>query len=148
MHLRIGSKAIGFTTKDLVSVLIVAVMGGLMYFVAHNLTLGQERGFSGLAKLLETMNAHQSQTLEKLGANQHALLELVHQNRTQMQDDLTRQNMLVNEQTLALRRAVDEQTHSIRRMMVTLNYNLNHEPADRIPLEFLPSEMPHPERAR
>jgi septal ring factor EnvC (AmiA/AmiB activator) len=139
---------LGFSTKDLVSVLIVAAMTALMYFVAHNLTLGQERGFTGLAKLLETMNAHQNQTLDKLGTNQQALLELVHVNRAQMQDDLTRQNMLVNDQTLSLRRAVDEQTKALRRMLVTLNYNLSHEPADRIPLEFVPSEMPHPERAR
>lgn len=148
MHLRIGGEAIGFTTRDLANVLVIMVLGALMYFVAHNITLGQERGFLGLAKLLETMNAHQNQTLDKLASNQQTLLELVHTNRAQMQEEVTRQNLLVNEQTIALRKAVDEQTHSIRRMMVTLNYNLNHEPSERIPLEFLPSEMPHLERPR
>jgi hypothetical protein len=123
-------------------------MTALMYFVAHNLTLGQERGFMGLAKLLETMNAHQNQTLDKLATNQQALLELVHVNRADMQEDLTRQNMLVNQQTLDLHKAVDEQTHALRRMLITINFNLNHQPEDRIPLEFLPSEMPHPERPR
>jgi hypothetical protein len=148
MHLRIGSKAIGFTTKDLVSLVLVFVMGALMYFVAHNLTLGQERGFAGLAQILQHMNVNQAASLDKMNTNQQILLELVHSNRENMKDDFTRQNTLVNAQTVALHKAVDEQTTTIRKMLISLNYNLNHAPEDRIPLEFVPSEMPHPERAR
>jgi hypothetical protein len=130
MQLRLGGKAIGLQTKDLVSVLMVVLLGVFGYFMADNMTKGQERGFVGLAQILD-----------KLNTNQLALLELVHTNRSQLLEELGRQNQQVAAQTAALRQAFDEQSREIRRLFITLNYNFSHEPDERLPLEFLPSEV-------
>lgn len=153
LDLRIGGQALGFTTKDLVNVLIVLVLGGFGYFLAYNVTNNQQRGFAGLSKVLEQGATHQTQVLDKFSVvlerfatNQAALLTHVQQNREHMSSEMRAQSTLLFQQTEALRIMFDEQTTLMRKMLVTINYNLNHEPHERIPLEFTPSEMP--QRAR
>ena len=143
LDLRIGGQSLGFTTKDLVNVLIVILLGGFGYFLAYNVTANQQRGFDALAKVMEQNSTNQSQVIEKLATNQAILIDHVQVNRENMRQEVRQQNVLLNEQTQALQVLVDSQTKEIRRMLITLNYNLSHEPQERIPIEFAPEEMRH-----
>jgi hypothetical protein len=146
MEVRIGNKALGFTTKDLVSVLIVMLLGGLMYFMSHTLAVGQDRGFAGLTQVLEKQNIHQLQILEKLSENQHALLESVVQNRSQMMEQLSQQNTMLLQQTTAFQEAFSEQTKELTRKLGVVNYNIGRAPQDHLPLDLAPQDFPTPLR--
>jgi hypothetical protein len=142
-ELKLGNRSVGITSKDILSIIIVILLGVFGYFMSHNvmegqakITAGQIEGFTAIAKVIEQNSAHQTQLLEKMNGNQTILLELVHTNRTQMTDELSKQNEQVSQQTTALKAAVDEQTREINRRLAVLNYNLAHEPNDRIPLEL------------
>jgi hypothetical protein len=141
MEVRIGNKSLGFTTKDLVTVLLVIGFSALVYLLIQNLSAGQAQGFTGLAQILDKMNAHQLQSFEKMNLHQETLTALVHTNRQQMQEQLSVQNQMLNDQTAEVRKGQVDLGNQLRRMLITMNYNLAH-PNDPIPLEFIPEEMP------
>ena len=126
-----AQKSVGMTTQNLPQVLIIGLLGAFGYFMAHNLALGQERGFGAMAQILEKMNTHQQE-----------LIAQVQTNRQRLTEDLSRQNQLVDAQTLALRQTVDEQTavmstkfDALTHALVVLSYNMGREPSDRLPLD-------------
>ena len=152
MELRIGSKSLGFTTKDLASVLIIVVLAGLGYFMAHNVTENQRQGFAGLAQILEKMAENQQQSLDKMAGHQQALVDLVHTNRAQMQDQIGKQNQQLTEQTTQLTKEIHEQTaqlntnrtrledrleaymEKLQQWFTVTNYNLRQAPENQLPL--------------
>ena len=148
LELRVGTKSLGISAKDLVSFGVVILLGGLIYFMANNITTGQDRGFASLAKILEHMGANQQQTLDRLSQNQQVMLELVHTNRSQMMTELSKQNEQVSGQTAALQAAVDAQTAALRKMLITINWNMGRDPNERIPLEMMPGDMSKPAQGR
>jgi hypothetical protein len=141
MEVRVGTKSIGFTTKDLVTVLLVIGFSALVYLLIQNLSAGQAQGFTGLGQILEKMNAHQLQSFEKMNLHQETLTALVHTNRQQMQEQLSVQNQMLNDQTAEVRKGQVDLGNQLRRMLITMNYNLAHPDAP-IPMEFIPEEMP------
>jgi hypothetical protein len=140
MEVRVGTKSIGFTTKDLVTVLLVIGFSGLVYLLIQNLSAGQAQGFTGLGQILEKMNAHQLQSFEKMNLHQETLTALVHTNRQQMEEQLSVQNRMLNDQTAEVRQGQVNLGNQLRRMLITVNYNMAH-PDNPIPLEFTPEEM-------
>jgi hypothetical protein len=141
MEVRIGNKSLGFTTKDLVTVLLVIGFSGLVYLLIQNLSAGQAQGFTGLAQILDKMNTNQLHSFEKMNSHQDTLTALVHTNRQQLEEKLSVQNQILHEQTIEVRKGQVDLGNQLRRMLITMNYNLAH-PNDPIPLEFTPEEMP------
>jgi hypothetical protein len=141
LELKVGSKSLGVTTKDLVSLVVMLGAFAGFYLVSEHLNDGQKHGFAGLAKILEQNNAHQAQLLEKISLNQASLIEIVHQNRQEMTEQVARQNTLVNQQTIELRQDVDNQTKAMHHEHVMLNFNLTQEPPQRLPLDVTPEEL-------
>ena len=133
-----AQKSVGMTTQNLPQVLIICLLGAFGYFMAHNLALGQERGFGAMAQILEKMNTHQQ-----------GLIELVQSNRQRLTEDLGRQNQLVDAQTQALRQTVDDQTtvisakfDQLTHSLVVMSYNMGRDPSDRLPLDTPCDQVP------
>jgi hypothetical protein len=152
LELKLGSKSLGITMKDLGQfVVIVGAFAGF-YLVSEHLSAGQVQGFAMLTKVLEQNNTHQMQLmeqdnvhfmqlLEKITTQQASLIEIVHHNRQEMTEQVARQNTLVNQQTTELRQEVDNQTKTMHHEHVLLNYNLTRDPATQMPLDVTPEEL-------
>jgi hypothetical protein len=141
LELKVGSKSLGITTKDLVSIVVMLGAFAGFYLVSQHLNEGQKHGFAGLAKILEQNNVHQMQLLETMHGNQVSLIELVHHNRQEMSEQLVRQNTLVHQQTTELRQDVENQTKTMHHEHVMLNFNLTRDPTTQVPLELTPEEL-------
>lgn len=141
LHLDLRNRTLGFTTKDLLPVLLVALIGVFAYVMVQNLSAGQAQGFAGLAQILEKMNVYQQQSLEKMNANQLTLLELVHTNRQEMTKDIQRQTTQLQEQTAEIRRLLDDQTRLVHQDHVILDYNARQDPGNQVPLGTSPEQM-------
>jgi hypothetical protein len=164
LNLRLGSKSIGLTGPVIIPALCLVLLGGFGYFMAHNLTTNQERGFAGLAHILETMGTFQRESMEKANSNQKEMIallqenramtrdklqnlgELVTTNRTELAGELRAQNQLVFSQTQELRQAVEAQTTELIKRLSILSYNIDRPPGERLPLNVSPEQLPQPER--
>jgi hypothetical protein len=141
LELKVGSKSLGITTKDLVSIVVMLGAFGGFYLVSEHITAGQTQGFAMIAKVLEQNNTHQMQLLETMHGNQIALIELVHHNRQEMSEQVARQNTLVHQQTAELREEVANQTKAMHHEHIMLNFNLTRDPATQMPLGLTPEEL-------
>jgi hypothetical protein len=157
LELKVGSKSLGITTKDLVSIVVMLGAFAGFYLVSEHLNAGQTQGFAMLAKvieqnnthqlqILEQDNAHHLQLLEKITTQQASLIELVHHNRQEMTEQISQQNTLLHTQTAELRQEVENQTKTMHREHVMLNFNLTRDPGTQIPLELTPEEVRSPQR--
>jgi hypothetical protein len=156
---QIGSKGFALTTKDLVTVLLIVGMGVGFYLAVLSLSTGQARGFSGLERILDHMATNQAAfmdrlattqggVVDKLASMQTLVLERLAADRTHADEVLTRQNQQVSDQTTALQHLVDDQTGALRKMLIILNWNLGHAPAEHLPIEWDPAHLPPTERGR
>jgi hypothetical protein len=145
---QIGSKGFALTTKDLVTVLLIVGMGVGFYLAVLALNTGQARGFAGLERILDHMATNQTAFVDKLTTTQTLVLERLAADRAHTDEILVRQNQQVNDQTTALQRLVDDQTGALRKMLIIVNWNLGHDPAEHLPIEWDPAQLPPPERGR
>lgn len=134
LEVGVGDKRIAVTSRDLISVLLIAVAGLGGYFVASQITNNQQHGLNALAAMVEKMASHQA-----------VLVELVHTNRQQMEAELKSQNALLQQQTTMLTGKVDEQSHDLEtkfekvyRELNMLNYNLHRDISEQLPLNGTP----------
>jgi hypothetical protein len=141
LELKLGSKSLGITAKDLVSVVVMLGAFAGFYLVSQHINAGQAQGFVMLTKVLEQNSAHQMQLLELIHANQASLIELVHHNRQEMTEQISQQNTLLHTQTAELRQEVDNQTKVMHREHIMLNFNLKRDPATQMPLDVTPEEL-------
>jgi hypothetical protein len=129
LELRIGSKSLGFTTKDLVSVLLVVAVCVGFYLAFQSLTDGQSRGFqqqqAGFTKL--------EHLLELLHTNQAALLVALRENREVTGGILREQNELLRLQTEQLTTnqagivaGMQQQTSHLRQWFAILLFKMEH----------------------
>ena len=120
MELRLGSKSLGLTTRDLIPVLLLIMIGVLGYFRTKILDGG----------------------MQTLGANQAAMRgEMHHQNSLlQTQTEVSRQEL--RQQNVLLH----QYTEYTRALLETLNYNLGRPPGEHLPLGRAPPRPPGGER--
>jgi hypothetical protein len=143
LQLQLGSKSFGVSAKDLVSVLLVVVMGVGFYLTVNSLTdrldrgnLNQEEGFRKLEKLTELTHV-----------NQAAMLAALQQNRDVTGNLIREQNELLRQQTEQLTKnqagivdGLHQQTGHVRQWFAVLLHKLQH-PDQPISLDIpLPQE--------
>lgn len=146
MAIQIGTKSVAITSRDIVSVLLVLVMGIGFYLTVNSLTQNQERGFQrqdlGFQKL--------EKILDVLHTNQTAMLAALQQNRDVTGSRLDKQNDLLHEQTEAFDHKIVRLTEYIEawfsemgRRQELMNHNALH-PDKALPLRAPPPAEDHP----
>jgi hypothetical protein len=145
LELKVGTKSLGLTTKDLLSFVLVAAMAVGFYLAFTALTKGQDlmstnqqEGFRKFEHLLDIIHS-----------NQTAMLAEIQRNRVDMGAIEREQNTLLATQTQELTTALQAQTALMRSEMVdlqrrlaTLNWNQGRPPEERLPLELAPPTPP------
>lgn len=135
LGLTIGGKTIGIQTRDLVSVLLIAL-----------LSVGAYLGYLGQDKRLSVIETHQAHVFEALTAQTATLLEAVHGQRSFITERLSEQRQFVLDKLQDNRTAMAGETKDLKRILSILQYNLGHPLEDRIPFEInhAPTETPVP----
>jgi hypothetical protein len=151
LELRVGSKSLGFTTKDLVSVLLVVVMGVGFYLTVQSMTdrldrgaHNQDVGFQKLEKLLDVMHTNQAAMLAGLQSNRE-----VTGSKLDAQDErLHHQTSVINTKVDTLEKYIEEWFTEMGRRQEMMNFNVLH-PDKALPLRApSPHEERQPERGR
>jgi hypothetical protein len=146
LEVRVGSKSVGLTTKDLPLIILMALMGVGFYLAFQSLTQNQERAFSnqreGFHKIAEV--------LALLHTNQASMLAEIQTNRDTMSTLVVQQNTLLGQQTKELSanqvgivEAMHSQTSQMRSWLAALLFKLDH-PEQPVSLDL---PLP-PDRAR
>jgi hypothetical protein len=146
LEVRLGTKSLGLTTRDLPLIVLMALMGVGFYLAFTRLTAGQDQSFTNQREGFQKLG----QILELLHTNQTAMLDEIRGNREQMGSLVAQQNMLLVEQTKTLFTLMKEQTAALHRDMTevmrrlaVLSYNDGRPLEQRIPLELSPPrELP------
>ena len=108
LDLKVGNRSIGLTTRDLLPVLLLVLVGVLGYYRTKT-----------LEGSLHELALRQEQIREDLKA-QNAI---VHQQTEHLRSELAQQNGLIYDRTRVL-----------EGMLETLNYNINRPLEERLPL--------------
>jgi hypothetical protein len=166
-----GDKRIAVTSRDLISVLLIAVAGLGGYFIANQLTTNQSRAIELLGKnqaaLVDLLHINRQQIgaemkaiVEAVAILKATLTELVHSNRQQMEAGLKVQDALLQQQTTLLIAKVDEQSKDrdhkfeqhdkdietkfaqVYRALNILNHNLHLGIEEQLPLNGAPPTLP------
>jgi hypothetical protein len=146
LELRLGTKSLGLTTRDLPLIVLMILMGVGFYLAFTRLTAGQDQAVTNQREGFQKLG----QILELLHANQTAMLAEIRGNREQMGTLVAQQNMLLVEQTKTIFALMKEQTAALHRDMTevmrrlaVLSYNEGRALEQRIPLELSPPrELP------
>ena len=151
LELRVGSKSLGFTTKDLVSVLLVVVMGIGFYLTVESLTdrldrsaHNQDLGFQKLEKLLDVMHTNQAAMLAGLRENR----DITGSRLTTQDERLNHQTSVLNTKIDTLENYIEEWFTEMGKRQELLNHNILH-PDRALPLRSpLAPEEQQPSRGR
>jgi hypothetical protein len=157
MEVRLGPGTLGFSTKNILP--IFAVLGAFAlifaagYFIAMNLTSGQERGHGDHALMTQLINTvsqanidiltrfHEAE-LDLLTRNHQAEMDLLIRNHQASIEDRNTQNALLTAQTRELQQAVLDNTRVISGRLSVHDYNTGRALENRLPLDVDPSQLP------
>jgi hypothetical protein len=141
LRLRLGTKSLGLTTRDLPLLVLMALMGVGFYLAFTRLTAGQEQtllnqreGFHKLEQLLATFHGSQTVLLEQIRLNRDEMGSLVAQQNGVLRDQTTAMYGLMKEQTAGLHADMLE----LMCRLAVLSYNQGRDPSEHLPLELSP----------
>jgi hypothetical protein len=132
LEIRLGTRTLGVSARDIVSVLLVlgGVVGGyLLYTNVH--------------EQLRAVLRHQEVMLDTLQDNRVKILEAIGLWRGLMDEQTQHIRSLLGEQEQRL----EMQAENIRKLFVYHEMNQHRDPKDKIPLEF-PMPMEEQEKAK
>jgi hypothetical protein len=157
MEVRLGPGALGFYTKNILPIFVVLLSFGLVfgagYFIAMNLTGGQERGHETLAVMTQLINTVAQANIDALTRFHEAELALLAQNHQEAMELLMRnhqadvkdrdaQNALLTVHTRELEQVVRDNATIMSGKLSVHDYNTGRALENRLPLDVDPSQLP------
>jgi hypothetical protein len=139
MEVKIGPGSLGLSTKNILPVVALLGAFGLTfaggYFIATNLTSGQERGQGTLALITQLINTQFQGMAEVLTRNHEAELKVLMDNHQVEMDLLTAH-------TRELEQVVRDNAKLMSGKLSVHDYNTGRALENRLPLDVDPAQLP------